>query len=349
MPPAASEDARVDLLVLGGGPAGSATALAARDAGLEVVLVDAARAPVRKVCGEFLSEPGFDEWRRLTGAPAAPHPRITGVVFRRGTAAEFSVPIPLDPPAHGVRRETLDETLLDAAGRAGIRVHRGFRGESIVRDAAGWSVALVSPQEGRSTSTRVRARQVVRATGRVAMAGGGGWFGVRGPGGRVDDESRLEMTLLPDGGYYGRCAVDGGVGMAGLSRSASAPWGAEAPDGGRVIDFGTPRFLPGFQPPDPTGLPLVGDALAAWPPLVGDGMTVALLSGGQLGRLIARHGVCDTDVWRREWEEMFGARLERALRWHRWITSPRWGGAVFAAMTALPAVAAATARRLRGA
>ena len=43
-----------DVLVIGGGPAGLATAIAARKKGFEVTVVDGAKPPIDKACGEGL-------------------------------------------------------------------------------------------------------------------------------------------------------------------------------------------------------------------------------------------------------------------------------------------------------
>ncbi|MES1245952.1 MAG: FAD-dependent oxidoreductase, partial [Acidobacteriota bacterium] len=43
---------RRDLVVVGGGPAGLATAIRARLAGLGVTVVDRSRPPIDKACGE---------------------------------------------------------------------------------------------------------------------------------------------------------------------------------------------------------------------------------------------------------------------------------------------------------
>ena len=44
-----------DLLIVGGGPAGSSTAIRAARAGLRVTLVDRARFPRDKACSEYMS------------------------------------------------------------------------------------------------------------------------------------------------------------------------------------------------------------------------------------------------------------------------------------------------------
>ena len=65
-----------DLLIVGGGPAGLFTAIAARQQGLEVELIDARTPPLDKACGEGLMPDG---WRLLEAAGVTlPAPRLFG-------------------------------------------------------------------------------------------------------------------------------------------------------------------------------------------------------------------------------------------------------------------------------
>ena len=50
----------VDVLVVGGGPAGLATAIAARRKGLSVVIADGTVPPIDKSCGEGLMPDGVE-------------------------------------------------------------------------------------------------------------------------------------------------------------------------------------------------------------------------------------------------------------------------------------------------
>ena len=54
-----------DVLVIGGGPAGLAAALAARQIGFDVVLADRAQPPIDKACGEGLMPDALDALRRI--------------------------------------------------------------------------------------------------------------------------------------------------------------------------------------------------------------------------------------------------------------------------------------------
>jgi 2-polyprenyl-6-methoxyphenol hydroxylase-like FAD-dependent oxidoreductase len=111
-----------EVVVVGGGPAGTAAAVFLRQLGHEVVLVDEARFPRDKICGEGVSP---EAWRLLArmGADAAvralrPRPvrgmKLTapdGTAFRgeyRGARE----------PGFAVRRWCLDRALLDCARAA---------------------------------------------------------------------------------------------------------------------------------------------------------------------------------------------------------------------------------------
>jgi flavin-dependent dehydrogenase len=107
-----------DLIVVGAGPAGLATALYAVRAGLRTILLEARASPVDKACGEglmpqavrALSELGVNPpgWP-LSGIRYTDGSRSVDATFRHGQG-------------RGVRRTTLQGTLLDAAVAAGVRV-----------------------------------------------------------------------------------------------------------------------------------------------------------------------------------------------------------------------------------
>src|SRR5580658_8064334 len=56
---------QTDVFVIGGGPAGLAVALAARQRGFDVVVADRARPPIDKACGEGLMPDGLAALRRI--------------------------------------------------------------------------------------------------------------------------------------------------------------------------------------------------------------------------------------------------------------------------------------------
>lgn len=112
---------RADVLVIGGGPAGLAAAIAARLKGFDVAVVDAARPAIDKACGEGILPAGVSALHRLgvpltdkTGFP------IRGLRFIDGGAAMEA----LFPEARGLalRRTRLHEALVRRAADLGVRL-----------------------------------------------------------------------------------------------------------------------------------------------------------------------------------------------------------------------------------
>jgi geranylgeranyl reductase family protein len=153
-----------DAVVVGAGPAGSATALLLARAGARVLLLDRARFPRDKPCSEYLSPGTTRVLERLGGSvlesvAAASHARLTGmkVVAPSGAAMigrfgrfgeRFSYALP---------RTSFDTILRHAAEAAGAVVREGVKVEDLVYDrgAVGGVIA---------TET-YRARVVVGADG----------------------------------------------------------------------------------------------------------------------------------------------------------------------------------------
>src|SRR3989440_10226214 len=110
---------RFDVLVVGGGPAGSTTALRLAEAGASVLLVDKARFPRDKPCGGGLTT------RAVKQCPVDPTPVVEEEVdvvelrFRYGDA----VVRPARAPVILVtQRRRLDAFLLEAARERGVEV-----------------------------------------------------------------------------------------------------------------------------------------------------------------------------------------------------------------------------------
>ena len=110
---------KFDVFVVGGGPAGLATAIAARQRGLSVAVADGALPPIDKPCGEGLMPDGLEALRHLgvTIPPGDVYP-FRGIRFLSGAykaEALFSHDL-----AYGIRRTTLHRILVDHAAACGV-------------------------------------------------------------------------------------------------------------------------------------------------------------------------------------------------------------------------------------
>jgi flavin-dependent dehydrogenase len=114
---------RTAALIVGGGPAGSAAAIALARAGIEAELVERTEGPHDIVCGGFLGWDALAALERLGLDPAALGARP--IHRLRLVSAKTSIEVALPRPAAGLSRRTLDEALLEAAQRAGAAVRRG--------------------------------------------------------------------------------------------------------------------------------------------------------------------------------------------------------------------------------
>ena len=132
------------VLVIGGGPAGLAAAIAARLKGFDVIVTDSARPPIDKACGEGILPAGVDGLHRLGvplgGGDGFPFQGIRFISH----AASFEVPF-RDGSGIAVRR---------------VRLH-----ELLVRRAADLGVQLLWGTNMRSTSGLSKGRWIVGADG----------------------------------------------------------------------------------------------------------------------------------------------------------------------------------------
>ncbi|MGA2358093.1 MAG: NAD(P)/FAD-dependent oxidoreductase [Terriglobales bacterium] len=110
-----------DVFVVGGGPAGLATAIAARRHGLSVVLADGAVPPIDKPCGEGLMPDGVETLHNLgIRIPKGEAYPFRGIRFvNDGTKAEAAFP---RGTAYGIRRTHLHRIMTDHAAACGVHM-----------------------------------------------------------------------------------------------------------------------------------------------------------------------------------------------------------------------------------
>lgn len=303
---------RVDLLVVGAGPAGAAAAVHAARAGLDTLVVDRAVFPRDKCCGDGLTAMALRELEGIGFTPdAVPSWRtVAAATVRSPSGRERTFPLPADGAYAAVARRThLDAALVELARAAGARV----------ADGCGLTGAAVS-DGGRAVTADIEGLGPV--TARWAVGADGMWsplrkaLGCDSPGYRgewhafrqyfrnVGPEAAEEMfvwfeaDLLP--AYAWSFPLSGGranVGF-GIRRDGRRRVG----DMGRIwADLLTRPHLrrvlgPGAEPESPhrswpiparigrvpiTGprTLFVGDAAAATDPMTGEGIGQALVTG----------------------------------------------------------------------
>ncbi len=164
-----------DIIVVGGGPAGSATAILLALKGYRVALLDRAKFPRDKVCGEFIS-PGADailaELGVLDRVELACKSRLMGVAVSAYEAEGFCADY---PPLAGksmtslsVTRLEFDHTLWQRAGEVGVECFEGFQVADLEFEAG--RVVGVSGWDASRVPFQFRARAVVDAGGRNAVS-----------------------------------------------------------------------------------------------------------------------------------------------------------------------------------
>ena len=158
-----------EVVVVGGGPAGSAVAAALASLGHEVVLLDKARFPRHKACSEYINAGGaklLGEMGMLDEVLAAGAHRMESMIVHapggRRFAADFGKAEP-GAAALGLSRHKLDHLLLERARALGVTVREGAHVRRILRE--GGRVAAVEATIDGNTE-RIRALLIVGADGR---------------------------------------------------------------------------------------------------------------------------------------------------------------------------------------
>lgn len=332
-----------DALVVGAGPAGSATAFHLARAGWRVLVIDRARFPRDKACSEYMSPATA---RLLAPLGVLPRLEMCGAVALAGSRVTASRGAALagtfgTQRGLALARRELDSILLDAARGAGASVGERTAFVRLEQHHGRVLGAIVSEPDG--TQHTIRAGLVVGADGlrsRVARAVGGaatGWprrhafvAHVRGVPGMTES---AEMHVGPRG-YVGLNRLPDGLTNVALvvpsSHAARARGRVNAffeeevgrfPGvGGRVQAGAIARgvlvsgpFATRARQPTAPGALLVGDAADFFDPFTGEGICAALAGADLVARHVAPAGPG-------------GAALDHALRHYRRARRQRFLG-----------------------
>ena len=202
-----------EVLVLGGGVAGCAAAIALARKGRRVTLIEREPTPRHKVCGEFLSGEALEDLHGL-GIDVASLGAVP-INCVRLAAARRAAEAPLPFSAASLTRKALDTALIAEAMAAGVSVERGRSVEGLARTAPNvWQATL-------DDGTTREAPTVFLATGKHDIRGHlrpkdpQRWVAFKmyfrlAPGQAAELAGASELMLYP-GGYGGIQPVEGGA------------------------------------------------------------------------------------------------------------------------------------------
>src|SRR5262249_9662522 len=141
-----------DVFVIGGGPAGLAAAIAARQTGMDVTVADGASPPIDKTCGEGMTPETLTALRGLgVKLSCSDGFRFSGIRFsQRGATASARFPAGY---GLGLARPVLHEKLIARAEECGVRLL--------------WRTPITGLEENGvlARGRKVRARWIVGADG----------------------------------------------------------------------------------------------------------------------------------------------------------------------------------------
>jgi flavin-dependent dehydrogenase len=298
-------DVPVDVIVVGGGPAGSAAGIALASRGVEVAVLNSSRrSPVRigetvpPTIARSLSRLGvFDSFIADAHIPGP------GTIVCWGDDEPYETDSIASPYGHGwhLDRTRFDTMLLDAASRAGAAVHELAGFAQVDHGHRGWSVvvpehrALRAPvlldATGRAariaTKRGAARRREDRLIGLVAFGSGptddhrtvieaceyGWWYATALPRGRAVTALMTDADLLPTGKVEREWFWAQSLSETVLARGVIA-----LPDGPPSL-HAAPASSSALLESAGTDWIAVGDAARTVDPLSGQGVTQACQSG----------------------------------------------------------------------
>ncbi len=363
MPTASS---RFDLAIIGGGPAGTSSAITASRAGARVALFESRQFPRHKVCGEFVSAEALDILSELLAEQAVIHSLLStapAINRTRLWLGSRRLEAPVLPPALSISRFRLDDALWEAAQVAGVCCRDNCEVRALQGDG---------PFELQTAAGAMTARALIVASGRWSqfvgdrvLPPGPKWIGLKAHFREADPSFTTDLYFF-ENGYCGVQPVSSDVvnacAMVRSDRASSlpevfrlhpalndraAPWRSVTPT------CSTAPLV--YRPPQPAcgNVAFVGDAASFIDPFVGDGISIALRSGKAaaecLGKFLAGEcGLAESiAAYQVEYSRRFAPLLSVASRVRRLLSLPAVARAAAFELLRLPGVMPLLIRKTR--
>lgn len=319
---------RVQVLIVGLGPAGTACGMALADSGLDVLAVDRAYFPRDKICGDALTEEALSFLKQHT---------IPSTIIQRSVSETRKPSFENLTPAlaeasgytlvgnglrntrgsfHSIRRIELDNWLVACCAEADLAMEFGWQVQSLHRVSSSdpWSVkgTIRSPNGQIRGQFEITAEVVVGCDGVSSIIQ---HMSREKPSARpialasrrysrsdeVEDPdiSSMDYQWPRNPSYAWKFSVTGGT-NAGIywchhrdiprisGRDLLALTRQHVPKGDLIRTWGIPVLTEDPLPNAPSGILLTGDAASLVDPLIGHGIDRAIHSGDLAGKILAK-------------------------------------------------------------
>ena len=165
-----------DIVIIGGGPAGTSTALFLEKNGYRIALLDQALFPRDKVCGEFISPAAddiFSDLGILDSIDALNPTRLAGVVLSAYESSYLHVDYPVAVDGRtmtslSVERSILDDLMINRVRSSNVKLLEGFKVTDLLFE--GENVCGVKGHDAAKKKFSIKARVVIDAGGRNSIS-----------------------------------------------------------------------------------------------------------------------------------------------------------------------------------
>jgi flavin-dependent dehydrogenase len=314
-----------DVVVIGGGPAGSSAAIRLARSGFKVQLYEKSRFPRPKLCGGFLSPDGSADLEDLNvladlrRSGALPVNR-TVIASQSGALIESTLP----EPALSISRDVMDDLLLKEARRAGAEV---FEGEDGFNHVGSVPRTIVAAGRLALSREKISPDQLTPWYGSPPTL----YFGIQAQFQNVHDVTdQVELDLVQSG-YVGLARQGTGVNVCTLTTwemlrrfgpsldSVMAKFTGENPvlrrhlsEATRTSDWMAVPVRLGIRRLTNGNTFYTGDAACVVDPFAGEGMSIGLYASSLLQKAFVQTERPAAEAYTALWREAFLP----ALRWN---------------------------------
>ncbi|MCU0342222.1 MAG: NAD(P)/FAD-dependent oxidoreductase [Ignavibacterium sp.] len=340
-----------DILIIGGGPAGSTTALYLSKLGFDIIIVEKKAFPRETLCGEFLSKEVTDVLKELnlfddfiTLKPNKLN------LFKAVDQSGIKLESDLSFDAHSMKRSVFDSFLIEKAKAEDVAV---IQPAEVISTIKSFSNFISEIEDGSGSKFKIKSRLVIAAYGKQNILDkklerdfvnkksnlNGVKFHL--PNNLLKNPFANEIRIYTDEELY--CGMnqvsDTEMTVCFLENRKQS----KIPSRERLIDviksnkyfneifsdeaidyikstniYGTGNMYFGSREVVENGIIMVGDAARVISPLAGDGIGMAMESAKLLYEIISRYGIEDTNrekiysAYKKRYEKTFKKRLSIA-------------------------------------